>query len=386
VDPTHDAILEARGLVVTRSGRELVRVPHIALRPGEVHVLLGPNGAGKTTLLRALDGLEAAEGELRFRGGPVTSGGDRLRLRRQTAAVFQRSYLLATTVRGNVESGLRLRGVKGPELRRRTDEALALLGITQLAERRRAGLSGGEAQRVSIARALAVDPAVLFLDEPMASLDPPTRRSLAADLESIFRRLSTAVLWVTHDTDEARLIADQITFLADGKVVQQGPTAQVFDQPASTVVADYLGVDVWLEGRVELRGDGAMLVLTGDAELRCQAQVEGHAVACIHPEDVVVTAGDHGGPPGPESSVLSVDVTDVREVGRSVLVGLDWHGHRISAALPRAAFASSQLRPGGRAVARIAAVAVEALPRQEVPDAAPDPQATDQPRTKESRR
>ena len=151
-------IIEASDLSVVREGRELVRVETLVLEPGEVHVLLGPNGAGKTTLLRALNGLEPARGHLQFEGREVLRAADRLRLRRRTAAVFQHAYLLSTTVRGNVEGALRLRGVRGRDLHRRADEALDLLGIVHLADRRRAGLSGGEAQRVSIARALAVDP------------------------------------------------------------------------------------------------------------------------------------------------------------------------------------------------------------------------------------
>ena len=219
-----------------------MRVARFVLEPGEVHVLLGPNGAGKTTLLRALNGLEPARGHLRFEGKEIQRAADRLRLRRRTAAVFQHAYLLSTTVRGNVEGALRLRGVRGRDLHRRADDALDLLGIAHLADRRRAGLSGGEAQRVSLARALAVDPVVLFLDEPVAWLDPPTRRALLADLQRIFERLSIGRCRVTHDTEEALAVADRVTFLAEGRVLQEGSRGQVFDSPASVEVADYLGM------------------------------------------------------------------------------------------------------------------------------------------------
>ncbi len=233
-------IIVASDLAVRKGDREIVRVERFVAHPGEVHVLLGPNGAGKSTLLRALNGLERCSGTLEFEGAPVRSNKDRRRLRRRTAAVFQQAYLLATTVRGNVESGLRVRAVRGQELRARTQRAMDLLGVAHLADRRRSGLSGGEAQRVSVARALATDPAVLFLDEPMASLDPPTRRSLAADLQRIFAELSTAVLWVTHDTVEARAMAHRVTFIEQGQVVQQGTYAEVLANPATPVVADYV--------------------------------------------------------------------------------------------------------------------------------------------------
>jgi tungstate transport system ATP-binding protein len=246
------AIIEARDLSVAVRGAELVHVQRFSVESGEVHVVIGPNGAGKTTLLRALNGLIPASGELLFEERPVRHGRDRLRLRRHTAAVMQVPYLLDTTVRGNVQSGLKPRGVSGDELHRRVDETLEMLGIARLADRRRRGLSGGEAQRVSIARALATRPAVLFLDEPMASLDPPTRRALQTDLTGILRRLSTAVVWVTHDISEVAAVADRVTFLEGGHLVQEGTVASLREHPASPTVAEY-----FLHGDVHApRADG----------------------------------------------------------------------------------------------------------------------------------
>jgi tungstate transport system ATP-binding protein len=360
-------ILEARGLAVRRGGRELVRVDRFAVAAGEVHVLLGPNAAGKTTLLRALNGLERADGDLLFEGEPVRGAGGRLRLRRHTAAVFQHAYLLSTTVRGNVESGLRLRGVKGAELRRRTDAALELLGIAHLGDRRRQGLSGGEAQRVSIARALAVDPVVLFLDEPMASLDPPTCRSLLADLQEIFRRLSTAVIWVTHDTEEALAIADRVTFLADSRVIQEGSTAEVFNRPAAPLVAEYLGIDVWLEGVVESNGTGTRLLLSSGASLVCPDVPVGPAFACIHPDDVVLFTTKPEEGTASLRNVLPATVRSLRPVGRSSLVTVDWSGYRLDALLTRAAREELDLRSGQHVFAAVKATAIRVVPRREGP-------------------
>lgn len=360
------ATLAARDLVVARAGRELVRVERFTVAAGEVHVILGSNGAGKTTLLRALNGLAKAEGDLIFEGRPVRTGRDRLRLRRRTAMVLQQAYLLATTVRGNVESGLRLRDVAGPDLRRRADAALDLLGITHLADRRRDGLSGGEAQRVSIARALAVDPAVIFLDEPMASLDPPTRRSLIADLREIFARSSTAVVWVTHDTDEALAIGDRVSFMADGRIVQAGGIAEVFNNPASSAVADYLGIDVWLEGVVETGDNGAnRFLLPGGAVLHCVADRSGPAFACIHPEDVLLLR--QRPQPGDASlrNVLPATVVSLHPAGRSWLVRLEWAGGRLDALLTRAACEDLSVSPGERLYAAVKATAIRVVPRRQ---------------------
>jgi molybdopterin-binding protein len=357
-------ILEARDLVVMRGRKEIVRVERFAVEAGEVRVLIGPNGAGKSTLLRALNGLYPARGELRFEGVPMRSDHDRRRLRRRTAAVFQQPFLLATTVRGNVEVGLRRRGFGGDEVRERTAAALDLLGIAHLAQRRRDGLSGGEAQRVSIARALAGDPAVVFLDEPMAALDPPTRRSLRHDLEHIFAQSATTVLWVTHDRDEALGVADTVTFLAGGRVVQEGARGEVFNRPATEEVADYLGVDVWLEGEVEIGADGALRFVTpSGASLACGEGRPGPAFVCVHPEDVTLFRAE---PPAGSMSarnLLRATVNEVRPRGRLRLVVMTWRGQPLQALVTRAAADDLAVAPGDLLYAAVKAVAVQIIPR-----------------------
>jgi len=356
--------LEAHKLVVTRGRKEIVRVERFVVETGEVRVVIGPNGAGKSTLLRALNGLYPARGELSFEGVPVRNGRDRRNLRRRTAAVFQQPYLLATTVRGNVEVALRRRGFDGDEVRRRTGAALDLLGITHLAGRGRSGLSGGEAQRVSIARALAGDPVILFLDEPMAALDPPTRRGLIDDLERIFSAATTTVLWVTHDREEAAAVADSVTFLADGRVVQEGPRGEVFNRPASEAVAEYLGVDVWLEGEVvEGPGDTLRFVLPDGAALACGEGTPGPAFAVVHPEDVTLLHAEPDAGSLSARNVVPVVVAEVRSRGRLRLVILRWHDQPLQALVTRAAADDLDLATGDSLYAAIKAVAVQIVPR-----------------------
>jgi tungstate transport system ATP-binding protein len=359
-------LLQARGLRVVRGGRVLAAADDLSLAAGSVHVLLGANGAGKSTLLRALNGLEPAAGELRFAGRLVGTAAERLALRRCTAAVFQNAYLLNTTVLGNVESGLRLRGTPRSLARERAVGALDLLGIAHLGERRPAHLSGGEAQRVSIARALAVDPVALFLDEPLASLDPPTRRSLVGDLLEIFATTATAVVWVTHDRDEALAVGDTVSFLEEGRVVQSGPATHVLAHPATTAFATFLGLDAYLEGVIVNRPDGlTRLVLPHGLELACGPAPDGPAVACLPPEDVVLFTV----PPAEHSAslrnLLPGMVKAVRPSGRLLLVAVAGDGIEVAALVTRAAFDDLGLCVGGPVIAAFKASAVHPIPRHE---------------------
>jgi tungstate transport system ATP-binding protein len=361
------SVLTAEGLRVVRGGKTLVAVESFALEAGEVHVLLGANGAGKSTLLKALNGLEPAQGDLVFEGSVVGSAAGRLTLRRRTAAVFQKPHLLATTVLRNVETGLRLRGAGRDEARRRAAAALDLLGIAHLADRRRDKLSGGEAQRVSIARALAVEPAVLFLDEPLASLDPPTCRSLTADLLRIFARRAMAVVWVTHDRDEALSVGDRVSFIEGGRIVQTGEVGEVFARPASAAFAEFLGLETYLEGHVRAGSSGApgLLVLANGVAIACNEAPEGPAVACLPPEDVVLFAA-----PPPERStslrnVVEGTVKAVTPAGRLLHVVVAGDRLEVGALVTRAAFEELELREGAPVVAAFKASAVHPIPSHE---------------------
>lgn len=359
-------LLEARDLRVVRAGRVLASADHLLLDGGRVHVLLGANGSGKSTLLRALNGLEAAEGELSFGGRPVATSADRLALRRRTAAVFQKAYLLDTTVQGNVESGLRLRGVGRVAARRRADEALELLDIAGLRNRRPAHLSGGEAQRVSIARALAVDPEVLFFDEPTSSLDPPTRAALVGDLSSIFARSQMAVVWVTHDRDEALAVGDVVSFLEDGRVTQSGRAADVFSHPATASFAAFLGLDAYLEGTVVNGEDGLTRLFTpGGLELVCGDAEDGPAVACLPPEDVVLFTRPPDAHSASLRNLLPGHVREVRPSGRLLLVSVAAGEMEVAALVTRAAIEDLGLAAGSEVIAAFKASAVHPIPRHQ---------------------
>ena len=212
----------------------------LELARGEVLAVLGPSGCGKSTLLRALAGLEpVSSGRVRFDGEDLASVPTH---RRGFALMFQDGQLFGhLTVARNVGYALRLRRRPAAVVAARVAELLDLVGLSGHGERMPATLSGGERQRVALARALAVEPRLLLLDEPLSALDAALREGLAQDLRAILHAAGTTAVMVTHDHDEAFAVADRIAVMLEGRVVQQGPIAQVWAGPTTPWTASFLG-------------------------------------------------------------------------------------------------------------------------------------------------
>lgn len=313
-------ILEARDLRVVRGTREVVRVDALAIEEAGTLAVLGPNGAGKTTLLLALAALLPSAGEVRFRGMPVS---DALAYRRRVAVVFQRPLLLDRSVSENAELGLALRGVAPHVRRARAADALARLGIAHLAARPAHGLSGGEAQRVSIARAIAVDPEILFLDEPFAALDAPTREALIADLARVLRSQRVTTVLVTHDRDEALSLADRIAVLLDGRLRQLDLAERVFSSPADPEVAAFVGVENVLPARVESIAADLTTLRVADQLIEVTAEPpagDDFPLLCVRPDDVVISR-DAG--PTSARNAFAGTILRLEPIGRRVRIILD---------------------------------------------------------------
>ncbi|HEY8451103.1 MAG: ABC transporter ATP-binding protein [Micromonosporaceae bacterium] len=212
----------------------------LEVRAGELVTLVGPSGSGKSTILRLIAGLEQPDS-----GRVLLDGRDVSRIppqRRAVAMVFQ-DYALYPhlTVRGNLMFGLRVRRVPRAEAERRARAAAERLGIADLLDRYPDQMSGGQRQRVALARALLREPSVYLLDEPMASLDAPLRFATRAELVALHRELGTTTIYVTHDQTEAMTLGDRVVVLDNGRVRQVGPPQEVYDRPADTFVARFLG-------------------------------------------------------------------------------------------------------------------------------------------------
>jgi ABC-type sulfate/molybdate transport systems ATPase subunit len=238
----------------------VLAIDDLELQAGERLAVLGPNGAGKTTLLRLLAGLDApTAGSVEIDGVPVHDAG--LEVKRRIGYATQRPGLLSTSVIRNVELPLRWRGMDRAARRETALAALQRLNVARLADRKAVSLSGGEAQRVSLARALALDPRLLLLDEPAAGLDPATRRTFFDDLEPALAERTTTVVHVTHRAEEALRLADRVAVLAEGAIRQLGDPSSLVQQPADATVAKLVGYDNVLAVEVDRSGH----VLVGGA-------------------------------------------------------------------------------------------------------------------------
>ena len=288
---TLNVILETKDLKVRRGGVLLIDVPSLQVRQGEILSLIGPNGAGKTTLLQALAHLiRPFHGEISFKGVKVSSNHSLIEYRRKLAMVFQEPLLFDTTVFENVASGLKIRGMKRSEIQKIVMEHLSRLGISHLRDRSARTLSGGEAQRTSLARAFAIDPEVLFLDEPFASLDPPTCESLLDDLQRVLQQTQTTSIFATHDRMEALRLSDRIAVMQGGKILQTGSPGEVMNHPVDEFVASFVGVETILPGRVIKKNGGSFVASIMGHEVEAVGEVElGESVVfCIRPENVTL--------------------------------------------------------------------------------------------------
>ncbi|PKQ30014.1 MAG: ABC transporter ATP-binding protein [Actinobacteria bacterium HGW-Actinobacteria-10] len=351
--------LSARGLRRSFRTGFSVEVEDIRVQAGRTLALLGPSGSGKSTLLTMMGLLERPDAGTIFLDGREVTYRDH-QARQSIAAVFQRPYLIRGTVGENVAYGLKLRGVVPQERNARVEATLVHVGLAGFSGRFAATLSGGEAQRVALARALVLEPRVLLLDEPLASLDPLLKRTLTGEFASILRDEGVTVLYVTHDHDEALIVADEIAVMNEGHLVTQGPAADVMGLPADSWTAEFLGMEPPTTGRVISQEGGLVHIDAGGTVIAAVGTYPpGTPVLfAVAPEDVLLAAT--GADIGATSARnrFTATVTAIEPRGSTWRVILTSGSVRIASSVSRAALDEIGLARGDSVQALFKATAV----------------------------
>jgi putative spermidine/putrescine transport system ATP-binding protein len=322
--------LRLQGLVKRFGEVKAVAGVDLELPPGKLISFLGPSGCGKTTLLRLIAGLEQpTEGRVFLDGRDIT---DLPPHARDVGMVFQTLALFPhLNVAGNVAYGLRIRGADRGTMSRRVEELLALVDLPGLGSRRIMQLSGGQRQRVATARALALEPRLFLLDEPLSALDANLREQLQVELRLLQQKLGITTIMVTHDQREAMTMSDLVVVMRDGRIEQLGEALDVYRRPATAFVAKFMGSTNLLEGRGG--SGGRVTVRDRPFALDGQAPSEGERVLIsVRPEDAHLEAGQAS-----DENSLPGTVVFVRDLGElfECYVDCGLEDHVVVAGSPR---------------------------------------------------
>jgi len=321
---------------------EALRSVSLEVRDQEFTVLLGPSGCGKTTLLRIIAGLETET------AGDVYIGETRVNglapRRREIAMVFQNYAIFPhMTVFENIAFGLRMKKMREDEIRPRVERAAAMMHIEQLLERYSGQLSGGQRQRVAVSRALAVEPQVLLMDEPLSNLDALLRLEMRAELKGLLQESRTTTIYVTHDQVEAMSLADRIAVMWNGEIVQYDVPIKVYQEPETTFVGGFIGSPPmnFLDLRIERQGGEAAGRL-GDARIVIADTTADRLRLGIRPEDLEVLPSAGG------DSGFAGEVVVVEPLGPHLQLTARVDGQMVRVTAP----ADLDVRPGSRVTLR----------------------------------
>lgn len=355
-------ILKTQDLTVKRGGYEVLNIPALSVESGEFLSLIGPNGTGKSTLLLALACLvKPSRGRLLFHDREIRDHQTVIDYRRQIAMVFQEPLLFDTTVFDNVASGLKIRGLSRKERQPVVEQCLERFGIRHLAARSARKLSGGEAQRTSLARAFATKPEIIFLDEPFSALDPPTREGLIVDLDRILKEMKTTALMATHDQAEALRLSDRIAVMNEGKIIQIGTPAQVMNHPVDEFVASFIGVETILTGTVKGNHEGTIVVDMAGRSIEAVGDLRpGTGVTfCIRPEHITLSLETTGSGTSARNAIPG-KIERIHSMGLFYKIQLDC-GFCLVAYVTRSSVEELSLKPGVKVLASFKATAVHII-------------------------
>jgi len=357
-------LIKIESIFLQRSGANVLDIPEFQVPQGRILALIGPNGAGKSTLLLMLAGLlKPQQGKIYFQGRFVENRADLAILRRNAAVVFQEPLLLNNSVYENVALGLKFRRLKNDEIRKSVQSALDYFGISQLAKRSAKTLSGGEAKRVSLARAFAIKPQIILLDEAFNSLDPPSRETIIDDLKQILEETKITAVLALHDREETLRLAQDVSVMNSGRIVQSGKTAEIFNQPDSEFVANFVGTESILEGTVNSCTDGNMVISINGKVIEAvgDCSIGQKVYCCLRPENVTVSNYTQGKISA--RNIFEAKVSKVIRQGYFYKLTLDC-GFPLVAYITIPSYEDLGIAKGGTVIASFKATAVHVIPRE----------------------
>lgn len=328
-------IIEIKGLEKKYNSKFSLSVDDLYLKSNKILTIIGPNGSGKSTLIRLLNLLEKPDrGVISFEGENILDERvDKFAIRKKMAVVFQEPLLFNTSVYSNIVMGLNFRKIPLSEVNERLQYFTEKLKISDILGRSIKNLSGGEKQRVSLARALILDSKLLLLDEPLANIDQQSRESLRSDLFEVLKKYGKSIIYVTHDRNEAMVLADYMAVMNEGRIEQFGLKEEVFRRPANEFIAKFVGVETLIEGlvvrfsenvaEVEVSGgngkdkDKQIIYVVSEATKKKKVTL------AIRPEDVILYSMDI---PPRKSSAMNLfhgKITSIKNIGMFKKIEID---------------------------------------------------------------
>lgn len=356
-------MLAIHGLRYEIDGRTILDIPEFKVEANGMLAILGPNGAGKSTLLRVLAGLSKPPvGSLSFHCGDEVLEGDAAfaALRLRTAFVFQSPYVWSGSVRRNLELGLRFRRLESGEIGRRVEAIVEQLGLGPVMERNAGALSGGEVQRLALARALVLNPEILFLDEPSSNLDAEAHAALREDLDRVARARAGAIVLATHDRPDAFYLADRIAVLREGRLIQSGTPEELFENPVDPFIAGITGAELSFRGTVTASDRELLTIDVGGSQVLAVGHAAiGDAVKIAYrPEDLFLSSSPPTG--GSARNQFKVRITEIRSLGALVRIRLSGPAELV-AVVTRAAASELSITPNSEIWVQAKATALHAF-------------------------
>jgi tungstate transport system ATP-binding protein len=358
------SIIEVAGLTHRYGEREILQGLSLSIDRGEVFALIGPTGAGKTTLLRIVGLLDVpGAGEIYFDGKCIPrSGKQRLEIRRRMSFIHQKPQVFNLSVYDNVACGLRWRGETKSSTAEKVDRILETVGLEGYKNRNARTLSGGEAQRVALARSLVLEPEVLLLDEPTANLDPISTTKIEQLISYVARQRNTTMIMATHDMSQGQQLADRIGVLLNGQLAQTGKVNDIFHAPQNDEVARFVGMENILAGMIIANNDGIATVdISGNAIQAVSNYAVGKEVsACLRPEDITLALTTA---PSSARNSFRATVARVTTVGPLSRLEIDC-GFRLVALVTRMSAEELDLQAGRAVHATFKATAVHIMEKR----------------------